>query len=298
MAIRHTKNLEALELFRDAGIILLQLPAHTTHRLQRLDVAFFKPLETFYSQAAERWLRTNLGLCVKEFQVAQLLGEAYARAASVENAMSAFRGAGLWPVNRHCFKDDDFAAADVLTAENIREENNNLEPLPQLADVTNRSLTSSLKIPVAEISPLPDLKQSKRMKRRAQRAAELTSSPYKNVLQLKKENQKPTVKPKGKKVIKKTAKSNFQIKKENQKVNPKSKKRKVESSPETAKPVASTSTNNNITMDIVEAEWYCGIRDRVQIKDMIRCCACSGWYHEAYALCKPGTKKYLCFSCK
>lgn len=234
--------MEALELCRANGIILLELPGHTTHRLQPLDVAFFKPLETYYSQAAEKWLRMNLGLCVTQYQVTQLLGEAYARAASVQNAMSAFRGAGLWPVDRHCFKDDDFAAADALTAENIPEENNNLEPIPELADVTNRSSTSSLKIPVAEISPLPDLKQSKRLRKRAQRAIELTSSLYKNELQLKKENQKPTVKPMGKKVVKKvnlsppeTAKPTLKIKKENEKVNPKGKKRKVQSSPEIAK---------------------------------------------------------------
>lgn len=34
----HTRNLEALTLARENGIIMVQLPGHTTHRLQPLDV--------------------------------------------------------------------------------------------------------------------------------------------------------------------------------------------------------------------------------------------------------------------
>ena len=43
----HSKNLQAILLVRQSGVILLHLPSHTTHRLQPLDVAVFKPLETF-----------------------------------------------------------------------------------------------------------------------------------------------------------------------------------------------------------------------------------------------------------
>lgn len=44
----HSKNLKALELARKSGLIMLQLPGHTIHKLQSFDVAFSKPLETFY----------------------------------------------------------------------------------------------------------------------------------------------------------------------------------------------------------------------------------------------------------
>ncbi|KAG5887018.1 hypothetical protein JTB14_008374 [Gonioctena quinquepunctata] len=39
----HSKNLETLKLARYNGIILLQLPDHTTHRLQPLDVGKISP---------------------------------------------------------------------------------------------------------------------------------------------------------------------------------------------------------------------------------------------------------------
>ncbi|XP_065664545.1 uncharacterized protein LOC136086192 [Hydra vulgaris] len=40
----HTKNLEAIQLAIDNNVIILSLPPHTTHKLQPLDKAFFKPL--------------------------------------------------------------------------------------------------------------------------------------------------------------------------------------------------------------------------------------------------------------
>ncbi|KAJ3652586.1 hypothetical protein Zmor_018538 [Zophobas morio] len=58
---RHGKNLEALQFAKENYIHLLQLPGHTTHRLQPLDVAFFKPLQNYYVQAQESWMRSKPG---------------------------------------------------------------------------------------------------------------------------------------------------------------------------------------------------------------------------------------------
>lgn len=48
----YTKNLEAIQLARVYGIIMLSFPAHTTHRLQPLDRSFYKSLKTSYNEAA------------------------------------------------------------------------------------------------------------------------------------------------------------------------------------------------------------------------------------------------------
>lgn len=103
----HSKNLKALTITRDNGIILLY-PGHTTHRLQPLDVGFFKAMSTCYIQAIEKWLRTNVGRPVTQFQVSQLLNEAYERSATVGNATSGFKASGIWPVNRHVFQEHLF----------------------------------------------------------------------------------------------------------------------------------------------------------------------------------------------
>ncbi|XP_046684926.1 MFS-type transporter clz9-like [Homalodisca vitripennis] len=110
----HSKNLEAVEFAREHGIILLQLPGHTTHRLQPLDVAIFRPMQTYFIQGQESFLRQYKGEKIQQTQIPQLLKEAYGRAATVGNAVSAFQHSGIWPVNRHVFKDSDFAPADAL----------------------------------------------------------------------------------------------------------------------------------------------------------------------------------------
>jgi len=50
----HGKNLEALIFAKEHGIILLQLPGHTTLCLQPFDVAFLKPLGLYCIQIQEK----------------------------------------------------------------------------------------------------------------------------------------------------------------------------------------------------------------------------------------------------
>jgi hypothetical protein len=102
----HTKNAEALEMARENGVILLALPGHTTHKLQPLDVAFFKPLSCYITEVMEQWLRRpENGKCVTQFQVAQLFGKAYGKAATIATAVSGFAGTGVWPVDRDVFQE-------------------------------------------------------------------------------------------------------------------------------------------------------------------------------------------------
>ena len=90
----HTKHLEAIELARESGVIMLSLPAHTTHCTQPLDVAFFRPLKVYYNQAIEKWLRTNDGRSMTVFQVASLLCDAYNQAATLGCAKNGFEKYG------------------------------------------------------------------------------------------------------------------------------------------------------------------------------------------------------------
>lgn len=110
----HSKNLTVIEMARENGVILLQLPGHTTHRVQPLDRTFFKPLQTYYAQMIRKWLQLNPGLCVTQYHVSELAAEAYGKAATIENATSGFKVTGIYPVDRTVFKESDFVAADNL----------------------------------------------------------------------------------------------------------------------------------------------------------------------------------------
>ena len=79
----HTQNIAALSRAREVGILMLSLPPHCTHRLQPLDLTFFKPLSTFYNHAIDDWMHANPGLPVGEQRITRFFGEAYNKAASI-----------------------------------------------------------------------------------------------------------------------------------------------------------------------------------------------------------------------
>jgi hypothetical protein len=54
--VSHTHNLKTLEIARKSDVIMLSLPLHTMHRMQPLDIAFFRPLSDFYGQEADKWM--------------------------------------------------------------------------------------------------------------------------------------------------------------------------------------------------------------------------------------------------
>ena len=47
----HTKSIALIEVARTNHVSIICLPAHTTHRLQPLDVSLMKPLNTYTDQA-------------------------------------------------------------------------------------------------------------------------------------------------------------------------------------------------------------------------------------------------------
>jgi hypothetical protein len=199
----HSKNLEALNLVSRNGIILLQLPGHTTHRLQPLDVSVFGPMESYYEQAVEKWLKSNPGEVVTQNNVTELLGEAYGKAETVENALAGSRATVLWPVDRLDFTDRDFAPSEALRApehldeEDITEGDTETSTVKETNVLVHNSSNSSLPtVPLEKISALPKGTTGINTRQKeAQNAVVLTSNPYKKELKT----------TKGKKVAKQAA---------------------------------------------------------------------------------------------
>lgn len=124
-------SLEAIELARENGVILLSLPPHTSHRLQSLDTGFFGPLKKAYAVACDNWQTSNPARAITQFQVARLFGTAYSRVASIERAQRSFECCGVWPFNDQRFTDEDFAPADVTDRPFIPAETNET-PVPTI----------------------------------------------------------------------------------------------------------------------------------------------------------------------
>jgi hypothetical protein len=62
--------------------------------MQPLDVSF---MLSYYAQQIESWLRMNPSGVVTHYQIADLLGKAYLKAATVGVAVNEFRRTGLFP---------------------------------------------------------------------------------------------------------------------------------------------------------------------------------------------------------
>jgi len=108
----HTKNLSVIMKARQNNVKILSLPSHCTHRLQPLDVSFFKSANTFYDAAVQNWIRHH-ARPVTEWQVAELFAEAYNRAATLKNAQSGFMECGINPYNPNKFDDEDFLPSEL-----------------------------------------------------------------------------------------------------------------------------------------------------------------------------------------
>lgn len=171
------KSLEVIEYAKSHGIILFCFPPHCTHRVQPLDVSFYGPLNTYYNQALNNWIRSHPGRTVTHYQVAGLFKEAYDKAATLSNAQSGFLKTGIYPLNADIFPDHLFAPAETTdtpeeTLEVAEDPNvTELEPTPpndnpscsrEISNLPPVEIPSSSSITVAEISPLPVATQIKR----------------------------------------------------------------------------------------------------------------------------------------
>lgn len=90
------KKLEAIKVTGGNGGLLLQLPDHTTHRLQPLNVAVFKPFQTWFilQQLAEDCWEGPVKIW-SSMIANTLLPEAYSKAETWNNVAHGFKVAGI-----------------------------------------------------------------------------------------------------------------------------------------------------------------------------------------------------------
>ena len=80
----HTKSLELINYSRENGLFLLSLPPHTTHNLQPLDRAVFKPLKSNFNNAFQKWMRNHPGRRIKTENLGEMFRESYLKSAALE----------------------------------------------------------------------------------------------------------------------------------------------------------------------------------------------------------------------
>jgi hypothetical protein len=83
---------------KEQKIITLYMPAHSSHRLQPLDVGCFGPLKTTYSRQIERLIKLHITHITK-VEFFNAFYAAFQQAITKSNAISDFRGSGLVPLD-------------------------------------------------------------------------------------------------------------------------------------------------------------------------------------------------------
>ncbi|KAF2896678.1 hypothetical protein ILUMI_09493 [Ignelater luminosus] len=105
-----TTNLPLVEKATANNMHIIVIPPHTSNRLQLLDVSFMLPLNTYYERETKKWLINNLGKVITLYQVGELFGNAFKRAATTETGVNGFRATGIVPR----YKDKYHLAAAAL----------------------------------------------------------------------------------------------------------------------------------------------------------------------------------------
>ncbi|XP_072383816.1 uncharacterized protein [Diabrotica undecimpunctata] len=88
-------TLEAITYAKEHGIILLNIPPHTSHKLQALDKSVFRPLKSFYNTACDDWMLTHPGRTITIYEVEGCLAYAFPLAFTPHNIESGFRVTGI-----------------------------------------------------------------------------------------------------------------------------------------------------------------------------------------------------------
>ncbi|GFN90525.1 Jerky protein [Plakobranchus ocellatus] len=81
-------SLEAVDLARANGIVMLTIPPHTSHRMQPLDRTVYGPLKSAYYTAMDGWMRSNPGKNITIYDIPQLLNTAHNEAVTPKNTTS------------------------------------------------------------------------------------------------------------------------------------------------------------------------------------------------------------------
>uniref|UniRef100_A0A1B0DMQ7 DDE-1 domain-containing protein n=1 Tax=Phlebotomus papatasi TaxID=29031 RepID=A0A1B0DMQ7_PHLPP len=92
-------TLQLSKLCRDNGIILVALYPNSTHILQPLDVAVFKPIKSRWKALKRQWRIDHNGEEVTKFNLPSILNMVIQENQMSSNVISGFRGTGLFPFN-------------------------------------------------------------------------------------------------------------------------------------------------------------------------------------------------------
>jgi len=102
-------SVEAIQLAKDSGVVMLSFPPHCSHRMQPLDRSVYGPFKRHISASQDSWMRNHPGKPMTIYDIPGLVSEALPKSVTPSNIMSGFRACGICPFNPDIFSEFDFA---------------------------------------------------------------------------------------------------------------------------------------------------------------------------------------------
>ena len=97
-------TLEVVTKARRNRVGMFTLPSHTSHELQPLDVACFKPFKVAFRAYKNIWSKKHHGVGVSKGNLAIWVSLAVRKVLTLNNIQGGFRGLGIWPLNLDAMK--------------------------------------------------------------------------------------------------------------------------------------------------------------------------------------------------
>src|SRR6218665_1003861 len=102
-------SVEAIQLAKDSGVVMLSFPPNCSHRMQPIDRSVYGPFKRHISASQASWMRNHPGKPITIYDIPGLVSEALPKSVTPSNIVRDFRACGICPFNPDIFSEFDFA---------------------------------------------------------------------------------------------------------------------------------------------------------------------------------------------
>ena len=125
----------------EKDVIIFCLPPHTTADSQPLDTSFFSPLKTYWFEICHQYLFDNPSRVITKFQFSSLFAQAWSKGMNINNIVSGFRSAGIYPFAPNIILDKFLKPKDIsaLSQASISEDSTSTDKTDDKADIIEKT---------------------------------------------------------------------------------------------------------------------------------------------------------------
>ncbi|KAI5064830.1 hypothetical protein GOP47_0019525 [Adiantum capillus-veneris] len=110
-----------------AGIEILTLPTHTSHKLQPLDVSVFKSLKVNFRKQRQAWQHQTASSQASKRELAAIASKAIQLSLNEHNIKAGFRTTRIWPLDNTACKFDGMPCMYISTEREMANEEEGIE---------------------------------------------------------------------------------------------------------------------------------------------------------------------------